>query len=192
MSDEFHNFSSRTFVLTNENIDTDQIIPARFLTTTTRNGLGRHAFHDWRYEKDGSDKTDQALNTLDTDTHRVLVAGHNFGCGSSREHAPWALHDFGFRVIISSEIADIFRSNAMKNGIVPILAPDDAHAWLLENPGINLKVDLQNQRVDLGNGPSFDFQIEAFAKTCLLEGSDPMGFLLKHQAQIDAYEANVS
>lgn len=180
---------SRTFLLPQEDIDTDQIIPARFLTTTTREGLGQLAFHDWRYDPDGTARADCALNTLDTAEFAILVAGRNFGCGSSREHAPWALHDFGVRAVISSEIADIFKSNAAKNTIVPILAPPQAHAWLLEHEGVEVKIDLERQYVDLGNGPGFHFEIEPFARHCLIEGTDPLGFLLSHQDAITAYEA---
>jgi 3-isopropylmalate/(R)-2-methylmalate dehydratase small subunit len=182
--------ASRTFLLPQEDIDTDQIIPARFLTTTTRDGLGKLAFHDWRYDKDGKARSDCALNSLDTGEFQVLVAGRNFGCGSSREHAPWALHDFGVRAVISSEIADIFKSNAAKNRIVPIVAPPESHAWLLEHEGVEVKIDLAAQYVDLGNGPGFHFDIEPFAKHCLIEGTDPMGFLLSHGDAISRYEAS--
>ena len=186
--DDFRRFTSRTFVLDQEDIDTDQIIPARFLTTTTRQGLGKHAFHDWRHDSEGNPLPDISLNSVDTTQNRVLVAGRNFGCGSSREHAPWALHDFGFRAVISSEIADIFRSNAAKNGLLPIVAPEESHRWLLEHPGVEVKIDLDRQHVDLGNGPSFDFDIEPFARHCLLEGTDPLGFLMGQSDAIDAYE----
>lgn len=185
----FAEFRSRTFLLPQEDIDTDQIIPARFLTTTTQDGLGKLAFNDWRYDKDGAERADCALNTLDTGEFAVLVAGRNFGCGSSREHAPWALRDFGVRAVISSEIADIFRSNAAKNNIVPIVAPADSHAWLLEHEGVEVKIDLARQYVDLGNGPGFHFDIEPFAKHCLIEGTDPLGFLLSHGDAISDYEA---
>ncbi|WP_339747407.1 3-isopropylmalate dehydratase small subunit [uncultured Maricaulis sp.] len=185
----FTHLHSRTFTLPQEDIDTDQIIPARFLTTTTQDGLGRLAFHDWRYDEGGKARDDCALNTLDTGAFAILVAGRNFGCGSSREHAPWALHDFGVRAVISSEIADIFRSNAAKNNIIPIIAPPQAHAWLLEHEGVDVKIDLERQYVDLGNGPGFHFEIEPFARHCLIEGTDPLGFLLSHQDAITAYEA---
>lgn len=190
ITDDVRQIDSRTFVIDQEDIDTDQIIPARFLTTTSRDGLGKLAFHDWRY--DGDDKPLEAvsLNSLDTAQCRVLVAGRNFGCGSSREHAPWALHDFGFRAVISSEFADIFRSNSARNGLLPIMAPEAAHKWLLANPGVSIRIDLASQHVDLGNGPSFDFAIEPFAKHCLMEGTDPLGFLMGHADAIDAYEAD--
>ena len=192
MPERFTTLTSRTFVIDQEDIDTDQIIPARFLTTTSRDGLGDKAFHDWRCDSDGKPLETVALNALDTATHRILVAGRNFGCGSSREHAPWALHDFGFRAVISSEIADIFRSNAAKNGLLPILAPPEAHAWLMEHPDVEISVDLARQRVDLGNGPSFDFDIEPFAKHCLMEGTDPLGFLTAHEDAITAYETQTA
>ncbi|WP_417488207.1 3-isopropylmalate dehydratase small subunit [Maricaulis sp.] len=188
--DDIRQIDSRTFVIDQEDIDTDQIIPARFLTTTSRDGLGKLAFHDWRYDSDGKPLDAVSLNSLDTGACRVLVAGRNFGCGSSREHAPWALHDFGFRAVISSEFADIFRSNSARNGLLPIVAPEAAHKWLLANPGVSIKVDLASQHVDLGNGPSFDFAIEPFAKHCLMEGTDPLGFLMSHADAIDAYEAD--
>ena len=188
--DDIRQIDSRTFVIDQEDIDTDQIIPARFLTTTSRDGLGRLAFHDWRYDSEGKPLDAVSLNSLDTSECRVLVAGRNFGCGSSREHAPWALHDFGFRAVISSEFADIFRSNAARNGLLPIVAPEAAHHWLLENPGVAIRIDLASQHVDLGNGPSFDFAIEPFAKHCLMEGTDPLGFLMSHADAIDAYEAD--
>jgi 3-isopropylmalate/(R)-2-methylmalate dehydratase small subunit len=192
MPERFEHLKSRTFVIDQEDIDTDQIIPARFLTTTTREGLGDLAFHDWRYDSDGKPLDNVSLNALDTRSHRILVAGRNFGCGSSREHAPWALHDFGFRAVISSEIADIFRSNAAKNGLLPILAPPEAHRWLLEHPDVEIEINLANQRVDLGNGPGFDFTIEPFARHCLMESTDPLGFLTTHAADIDAYEARTA
>lgn len=189
MPERFETLTSRTFVIDQEDIDTDQIIPARFLTTTTRDGLGAMAFHDWRYDAEGRPLENVSLNSLDTDSHRILVAGRNFGCGSSREHAPWALHDFGFRAVISSEIADIFRSNAAKNGLVPILAPPEAHAWLLAHPDVEVTIDLARQHVDLGNGPSFAFEIEPFARHCLMEGTDPLGYLVAQDDAISAYES---
>ena len=188
MPEQFNTLTSRTFVIDQEDIDTDQIIPARFLTTTTRDGLGKLAFHDWRYDSNGKPLENVSLNSLDTGTHQVLVAGRNFGCGSSREHAPWALYDFGFRAVIASEIADIFRSNSAKNGLVPIIAPPDAHDWLMAHPDVEIEIDLADQRVDLGNGPSFHFEIEPFAKHCLMEGTDPLGYLTAQSDAITAYE----
>lgn len=188
----FANFSSRTFVLPQENIDTDQIIPARFLTTTSKAGLGRLAFHDWRYDDAGCGREGEPLNAVDTARNAVLVAGRNFGCGSSREHAPWALTDFGFRAVISSEIADIFRSNAAKNGLLPIVAPVAAHAWLIDHPDAGITIDLGTQTVRPAGGPAFDFDIEPFAKHCLLEGTDPLGFLLARTDLITDYEAKIA
>lgn len=186
--DPFVTLTSQTFVLENENIDTDQIIPARFLTTTSREGLGAQAFYDWRYNADGSPKPGAQLNNVDTTTHQVLVAGRNFGCGSSREHAPWALTDFGFRVVISSEIADIFRSNSLKNGLLPIVIDAEAHQWLMENPGANVTVDLESQTVRFGNHEC-RFKVEPFARRCLLDGVDQLGFLQSKQSDIEAFEA---
>jgi 3-isopropylmalate/(R)-2-methylmalate dehydratase small subunit len=136
------NLESRTLVLPFTNIDTDQIIPARFLTTTTREGLGKCAFADWRYQADGQPRSDFLLNQPDAADCRILVAGRNFGCGSSREHAPWALLDYGFRAVISTEIADIFRSNALKNGLLPLVVDATTHQWLLDHPGATVRVDL--------------------------------------------------
>lgn len=180
--------NSRTFNLTGENIDTDQIIPARFLTTTSRTGLGRFAFHDWRFDGSGSPRANSPLSGFDPTRASVLVAGRNFGCGSSREHAPWALLDYGFRAVISCEIADIFRSNAARNGLLPIVAPETAHQWLLDNPGAEVEIDLGATRVTIAGGPGFDFDIEPFARHCLLSGNDPMGYLLDQTDEIRQFE----
>ncbi len=179
---------SRTAVLPFENIDTDRIIPARFLTTTERSGLGRFAFNDWRYQADGSDNPDFPLNKTETKGCAILVAGHNFGCGSSREHAPWALLDFGLQAVISSEIADIFRSNALKNGLLTIVLPVDAHRRLLEQPGIELSIDVREQFVELPDGSRIGFELEPFAKHCLLNGVDQLGYLLQQDEAISDYE----
>jgi len=179
---------SRTAVLPFENIDTDRIIPARFLTTTERSGLGRFAFNDWRYSADGSDNPDFPLNKPETKGCAILVAGHNFGCGSSREHAPWALLDFGLQAVISSEIADIFRSNSLKNGLLTIVVPADAHRRLLEQPGIELSIDVREQFVALPDGSRIGFELEPFAKHCLLNGVDQLGYLLQQNDAITAYE----
>lgn len=184
----FRRLTSKTVVLSAENIDTDQIIPARFLTTTSRTGLGRFAFYDWRYEADGTPKAGALLNEVDSATHKILVAGRNFGCGSSREHAPWALTDFGFRVVISSEIADIFRSNALKNGLVPIVIGEDIHRRLLDHPDTELTVDLEARTLSFGNHHC-TFEVEPFARACLLDGVDQLGFLLDHLDQIERFEA---
>ncbi|MBB6243562.1 3-isopropylmalate dehydratase small subunit [Rhodanobacter sp. MP1X3] len=179
---------SRTAVLPFENIDTDRIIPARFLTTTERSGLGKFAFNDWRYSADGSDNPDFPLNRPETKGCAILVAGHNFGCGSSREHAPWALLDFGLQAVISSEIADIFRSNSLKNGLLTIVVPADAHRRLLEQPGIELSIDVREQFVALPDGSHIGFELEPFAKHCLLNGVDQLGYLLQQNDAITAYE----
>ena len=179
---------SRTAVLPFENIDTDRIIPARFLTTTERSGLGKFAFNDWRYQSDGSDNPDFPLNKPETKGCAILVAGHNFGCGSSREHAPWALLDFGLQAVISSEIADIFRSNSLKNGLLTIVVPSEAHRRLLEQPGIELSIDVREQFVALPDGSRIGFELEPFAKHCLLNGVDQLGYLLQQNEAISAYE----
>jgi len=180
-------FSSRIVVLSEANIDTDQIIPARFLTTTTKAGLGKVAFNDWRYNADGSNK-DFILNTIDAGEHRILVAGNNFGCGSSREHAPWALTDYGFKAVISTEIADIFNSNSLKNGLLPIVVDTETHAKLLANPQQRVTIDLESNELRLEDGTIFIFKIETFARQCLLEGVDAMGWLLKRLPSIESYE----
>jgi 3-isopropylmalate/(R)-2-methylmalate dehydratase small subunit len=179
---------SRTTVLADENIDTDRIIPARFLTTTTREGLGKHCFNDWRYLPDGNDNSAFPLNKPEAKDCAILVAGRNFGCGSSREHAPWALLDYGIRAVVSSEIADIFRNNALKNGLVAIVIAADEHRWLLDNPGVDLSIDVRAQTITLPGGNAFRFELEPFARHCLLEGVDQMGFLLQHAAAITAFE----
>ena len=179
---------SRTVVLPFENIDTDRIIPARFLTTTERAGLGRVLFNDWRYLEDGSENADFALNKPDAKGAEILVAGRNFGCGSSREHAPWALADYGIRAVLSSEIADIFRSNALKNGVLAVVLAEGEHRWLLDHPGIELTVDVAGGFIELPDGGRFTFELDAFARQCLLEGVDQLGFLLKHADAIAAFE----
>jgi 3-isopropylmalate/(R)-2-methylmalate dehydratase small subunit len=180
---------SRTVVLASTNIDTDQIMPARFLTTTTREGLGEHLFADWRYDAAGQPKPDFVLNTPAAEGCRILVAGRNIGCGSSREHAPWGLYDYGFRAVISSEIADIFRSNSLKNGLVPVVVDEATHAWLIANPGAEVSVDLETRTLSLPDGRGVAFPIEAFARYCLLNGVDETGYLLSQEAAIAAFEA---
>ena len=180
---------SKTVVIPSSNIDTDQIIPARFLTTTTKDGLGLQLFADWRYRADGTPVPDFALNRPEARGAQVLVAGRNFGCGSSREHAPWALLDFGFRAVISTEIADIFRGNSLKNGLLPIVVDEATSRWLLENPGAEVDIDLQAARLTLPTGLSVNFPIEAFARHCLLNGIDELGYLRSKLADIERYEA---
>ena len=179
---------SRTAVLPYTDIDTDQIIPARFLRTTTREGLGKQLFADWRYNADGSERNEFPLNQPQTVGCSVLVGGRNFGCGSSREHAPWALYDYGFRAVISTEIADIFRSNALKNGLLPIVVDDPTHQWLLANPGAEVTVDLDSCTLGLPGGRSLQFAVDPFARVCLLNGVDQLGFLVKQDEAITAYE----
>ncbi len=179
---------SRTVVLPQSNIDTDQIIPARFLTTTTKAGLGKQLFADWRYDAQGQPKADFILNQPLAQGCQVLVAGQNFGCGSSREHAPWALYDFGFRAVISSELADIFRNNSLKNGLLPIIVDKQTHEWLLSNPGAEVTVDLETSTLTLPNGQKVTFPIEAFARYCLLNGVDELGFLRQQSEAIARYE----
>ena len=181
-------FRSRTVVMPSSNIDTDQIIPARFLTTTTRQGLGKQLFSDWRYNADGSAKPDFILNRPEATGCQILVGGRNLGCGSSREHAPWALLDYGFRAVISTEIADIFRNNSLKNGLLPIVVDEATSQWLLANPGAEVEVDLQATTLRLPNGSETQFPVEAFARFCLLNGVDDLDFLLGKQTEIAAYE----
>ena len=189
MAEPLTKLTSTTVVLPAENIDTDQIIPARFLSVTTRDGLGVHAFHDWRWNEDGSPK-DHLLNTDAAKEAQILVGGHNFGCGSSREHAPWALTDYGFRVVISSEIADIFKGNSVKNGLLPIVIDKSAHQWLLDHPGAEVSVDLTTRQVHLpGNGGTYSFEVDDFSAYCLMEGVDELGYLEGQADAIKAFEA---
>jgi 3-isopropylmalate/(R)-2-methylmalate dehydratase small subunit len=179
---------SRTAVLPATNIDTDQIIPARFLTTTTREGLGRSLFADWRYDAQGAPRADFALNRPEAQGCQILVAGRNFGCGSSREHAPWALLDYGFRAVVSTEIADIFRNNSLKNGLLPVIVDDRSSRWLLEHPGAEITIDLESTTLTLPAGDRIPFPIESFSRYCLLNGIDELGFLLGRMDEIKAYE----
>ena len=183
---------SRTVVLPTRDIDTDQIIAARFLTTTSRDGLGKSAFFDLRYNADGSENPDFPLNQAQAKGCTILVAGNNFGCGSSREHAPWALLDYGFDAVISTEIADIFRNNALKNGLVPVVVDNEIHRWLLDNPGAELDIDIESAALQLPNGMTANFPIDGFAKYCLVEGIDPLGFLQKHLGAIAEFEESRS
>ena len=179
---------ARTASLPFENIDTDRIIPARFLTTTERVGLGRHAFNDWRYLEDGTDNPDFPLNKPEAQGCRILVAGHNFGCGSSREHAPWALLDYGIDAVISSGIADIFRSNALKNGLLTIVIDEAEHRALLASPGIELVIDIAEGSILKPDGSKILFDLDRFARHCLLNGVDQLGFLLDAESEISAWE----
>ncbi len=183
-----HSVRSRTVVIPLANVDTDQIIPARFLTTTTKEGLGKQLFADWRYLPDGAPNPDFILNQAAAQGCQVLVAGRNFGCGSSREHAPWALVDYGIRAVISTEIADIFRSNSLKNGLLPVAVDERTATWLLEHPGAEVTIDLEAATLQLPTGVAVAFPIEAFARVCLLNGVDELGYLQSKLADIERYE----
>jgi len=184
-------FTSKTVVMPIENIDTDQIIPARFLKVTSKVGLGEKLFSDWRYDAAGQPKADFILNRPEAKGAQVLVAGDNFGCGSSREHAPWALYDYGFRAIVSTTVADIFRNNSLKNGLLPIVISPALHQKLVAAPGTPVTVDLESQTITLPDGASEKFPVDAFARYCLLNGIDELGFLLKQEADIAAFENRV-
>lgn len=179
---------SRTVVMPSTNIDTDQLVPARFLTTTSREGLGKALFADWRYDAEGKPRPDFILNRPEATGCRILVAGRNIGCGSSREHAPWALVDYGFEAVISTGIADIFRNNSLKNGLLPVVVDEDTHGWLLANPGAEVQIDLAAASVQLPGRPPVSFPIEPFARYCLLNGVDELGYLLSQDSAIEAYE----
>jgi len=181
--------SSRTVVIASTDIDTDQIIPARFLTTTTKEGLGQQLFADWRYQEDGAPKPDFVLNRPEARDAQILVAGRNFGCGSSREHAPWALLDYGFRAVVSEGVADIFRGNALKNGFLPVVVDGPTSQWLLAHPGAELTIDLEAMRLTLPTGASIAFVIEPFARHCLLNGLDEFGYLRSKLPDIERFEA---
>jgi len=183
---------SRTVALPTRDIDTDQIISARFLTTTSREGLGKNVFNDLRYNADGSEKPDFILNKPESKGCRILIGGNNFGCGSSREHAPWALLDYGFEAVISTEIADIFRNNALKNGLLAIVVDGDTHQWLLDNPGADIAIDVAAATITLPGGKNIEFAIDGFAQHCLIEGIDQLGFLQQQTSTIESYEENRS
>lgn len=179
---------SASVVLVQPNIDTDQIIPARFLSTTQREGLGKHAFNDWRWRADGSANPEFAFNQPGNSGRQILLAGRNFGCGSSREHAPWALRDLGVRAVVSSQIADIFRNNALKNGLVPVILDEDVVQALMQRPDDTLQIDIASAQLHTPAGDTHPFQLDAFAQTCLLQGVDEMGWLLGRTADIQRYE----
>ena len=181
--------SSKTVVIASSDIDTDQIIPARFLTTTTKEGLGTQLFADWRYQADGAPKTEFVLNRPEARGARILVAGRNFGCGSSREHAPWALLDYGFRAVISTEIADIFRGNSLMNGFLPVVIDEQTSQWLMQHPGAEVDIDLESLRLTLPTGASIPFPLEPFARHCLLSGLDEFGYLCSKLGDIERFEA---
>ncbi len=185
--------SSHSVLVARDDVDTDQIIPARFLTTTSRTGLGRHLFSDWRYDASGAPRPDFALNARESEGAEILVGGRNFGCGSSREHAPWALNDWGIRAVIASSFADIFRSNAHKNGVLTIALDETTltalHATLRADPSQKITVDLPTQRVFLPGGVTASFTIDSFSKRCLIDGVDELGSLVAELPGITAWEA---
>ena len=183
----FHRLESRTVVIARPDIDTDQIIPARYLKGTTRTGLGRYLFAGWRYDENGHTRPDFPLSRPEARGARVLVAGPNFGCGSSREHAPWALLDYGFRAVISSSIADIFRANALKNGLLPVIVDRATHQVLLASPGMRVSIDLEERTLAFGDA-RVTFDIDPFSRRCLLQGVDELGFLLAQEPAIAAFE----
>jgi 3-isopropylmalate/(R)-2-methylmalate dehydratase small subunit len=182
-------FTTKTVVFPVDNIDTDQIIPARFLKTISKAGLGDQLFYDWRYDGSGAPKPDFILNTEAAKGAQILVAGDNFGCGSSREHAPWALTQFGFKAVISTSFADIFKGNSLKNGLLPIVVPAEIHGALIKSPGAAVTVDLATQTLTMPDGKTVKFPIEPFSKHCLLEGVDELGYILEQDAAIAQYES---
>ncbi len=188
MPEPLKTLTSGTVVFSQSNIDTDQIIPGRFLTTTTREGLGAHAFHDWRYEADGSVKPEAVLNRIDPTEHRILIAGDNFACGSSREHAPGAQLDNGFRAVVSTSIADIFTSNALKNGLLPVVVSQAVWDDLAAHPDQPVTIDLEAETIRRGNAEPTPFRVESFARQCLLDGVDAMGWLTARLPDIEAFE----
>jgi 3-isopropylmalate/(R)-2-methylmalate dehydratase small subunit len=191
---KFEKIVSRMAPLPATNVDTDQIIPARFLKTISKEGLGANLFCDWRYDAQGKPKPDFILNQPLAQGAQVLLAGDNFGCGSSREHAPWALTQFGFRAVISTSFADIFRGNSLKNGLVPVIVPADVHAELFraveKDPDAKVMIDLARQSLTTPSGREVEFPVDGFSKHCLLEGVDELGYMLQHEAKVAAFEAN--
>jgi len=191
--EKFTELTGSMVAIPTENVDTDQIIPARFLKVTDKNGLGDNLFFDWRYHADGSPKEDFVLNTDQGKKAQILVAGDNFGCGSSREHAPWALMGYGFRAVISTSFADIFRNNSLKLGLLPIIVDEQTHLQLMslieEEPDSQITVDLESQTVQLPDGRQVQFPIDTFSKTCILNGVDQLGYLQTHSPAVEAYES---
>ena len=189
---QFTKLTSRVVLLPVTDVDTDQIIPARFLKATDKKGMGDHLFADWRYNADGSPKPEFVLNKPESQGCQILLAGDNFGCGSSREHAPWALTGYGFRAVISTSVADIFRSNSLKNGLLPIIVDAKTHTDLFEMleeiPAAELSVDLASQTLSLPDGRKVTFPIDGFAKACLLNGVDELGYILGFEKQIADFE----
>jgi 3-isopropylmalate/(R)-2-methylmalate dehydratase small subunit len=188
--EKFTPFESQMVLIARDNVDTDQIIPARFLRTISKVGLGDQLFCDWRYDAEGKPKPDFVLNKPESKSRQVLLAGDNFGCGSSREHAPWALTQYGFRAVISTSFADIFKNNSLKNSLLPVVVPADVHAELLKNPEQPVKIDLASQTLILASGRKVEFPVDSFAKHCLLEGIDELGYILQQEPAIAAFEAS--
>jgi len=186
---KFEKIESKIAVLPIDNIDTDQIIPARYLKSISKDGLGEGLFRDWRRNADGTLKPDFVLNQPQAQGVEILVTGDNFGCGSSREHAPWALVQNGIRAVVSTSFADIFKGNALKNQLLPVVVPADAHAELLKSPWATVKIDLAGQTLTLPSGRVVEFPIDPFSKTCLVEGVDELGYMLQQDPAIAAFEA---
>jgi 3-isopropylmalate/(R)-2-methylmalate dehydratase small subunit len=186
----FTNFESQMVPLPLNNVDTDQIIPARFLKTTSKLGLDKQLFNDWRYDAAGKPNPEFVINRPESQGVEVLLAGDNFGCGSSREHAPWALTQWGFRAVISTSFADIFKQNSLKNSLLPIEVPKDVHAELFAAPaGATVKIDLPNQTLTTPSGRVVNFPVDEFSKHCLVKGVDELGYILEQSPEIAAYEA---
>ena len=189
----FTTLTSSAVPMREENIDTDQIIPAKYLTAVTKAGMGDGLFSSWRYNADGTPKAEFVLNQPQFNGSKILVAGRNFGSGSSREHAVWALTEYGFRSVIAPQFADIFYNNSLKNGLLPVALPEDVVNKLLEtvekNPNFQITVDLATQTVTFENGEKHEFQIDAFRKLCLLEGVDDLGYIMKHDDAISSFES---
>jgi 3-isopropylmalate/(R)-2-methylmalate dehydratase small subunit len=188
--EKFTPFESRMVLIARDNIDTDQIIPARFLKTISKVGLGDQLFYDWRYDAEGKSKPDFILNKPEAKACQVLLAGDNFGCGSSREHAPWALTQYGFRAVISTSFADIFKGNSLKNSLLPIVVPADVHAELLKNQDAPVRVDLGSQTLTLPSGRKVEFPVDSFPKHCLMEGIDELGYIQQQEPAIAAFESS--
>ena len=191
---KFTSLTSRVIPFVINDIDTDQIIPARFLKVTNKTGLGKKLFADWRYDQQGNPKSDFILNQPEYNQVQILLAGNNFGCGSSREHAPWALTDFGIKAVIATSFADIFRNNSLKNGLVPIIVDPEHHRilcdYIEEIPHAEITIDLETQTLSLPNGITSQFPIDSFSKSCLLRGVDQLGYILSFQDRIEEYETN--
>jgi 3-isopropylmalate/(R)-2-methylmalate dehydratase small subunit len=190
--EKFTTLTSKMVSLPINDIDTDQIIPARFLKVLEKDGLGDNLFADWRYNEDGTPKADFTLNLPENRNAKILLAGDNFGCGSSREHAPWALTGYGFRAVLSTSFADIFFNNAQKNGLLLVVLEPEVHQYLLDiyqlDSSVEITIDLENQVVQLPNADKVSFPVDSFARHCLIEGVDQLGYILSHAEDIDRYE----